>query len=138
MAFDHPTQCLRRQHLHRVSPLVKVPNHFEPAGGVEPDDQRAVWLILELLARVEDEGAYGVGCGGREAPDHLAVARLFLIGAEGTGGMGRDVEAGLPREARLELTRGADARRAVREVAVLVSRDKIAVQSESTPSAPCP
>ena len=89
MAFYHPTERLRRQHLHGVPPLVNVPGHFEPTRSVEPDDQRAVWLVLQLRVGVEDELPRSRRGGGCEAPDNLAVARLFLIGAEGTGGMGR-------------------------------------------------
>jgi hypothetical protein len=36
---------------------------------------------------VEDEGAGGLGCMRREAPDDLAEARLVLEGAEDAGGV---------------------------------------------------
>lgn len=42
VAFDHPAQGVRGKDFYLVAPLVKVPDHFEPTGRVEPDNQTSI------------------------------------------------------------------------------------------------
>ena len=42
--LDDRAQAIRSKHLDGISPLIEVPDHFEPTGGVETDDQAAIIL----------------------------------------------------------------------------------------------
>ena len=67
-----------------------MPAHFVEAAGFEADRYRSVHVLLQGLARVEEEGC-GVGGGaGVEAEFHLD--RGLLEGAEGAPGEGLQVE----------------------------------------------
>ena len=131
--LDQGAQAPGRDDLDGVAPLVEVPGHLEPAGGPKPHQKRPVGLRFDRLVRVKDELPRRRRRGRGESPDHLAMARLVLIGAERPAGMGGDIEAGLADEARPEQPRGADAVDAEmpeRRVAVFIAGDEIAAHPE--------
>lgn len=76
-----------------------MPAHLEPAGGLERDGEAASGLLGHALVRVEAEATRLLGGAGRETPGYAAELALALEGAEGAGGIGVDVEAGVGQEA---------------------------------------
>ena len=98
-------QVRRLLHGHMLAPGDEVPAHFVEAAGLEADRYCAVFVLLDGLVRVEEEGC-GVG-GGAGVEAERDFDRLLLEGAEGAPGEGSQVEGGVGLEILEAEPRGA-------------------------------
>jgi len=69
----HRPQGLELDNLKLIAPLVEMPDHLDPTGRGELDEQAAIWLIGHLLRRMEFEISRDCGCAGRKAPHNATV-----------------------------------------------------------------